>query len=657
MLKYSKGDFSMSELTAFHNSFDTKYRRPFGAVTCGSRVWLSLFVSGAHSARLRLWVDEHEEIVSGERIPAVHDGVQGELYSFEADMPDHPCLVWYYFLIDTDGGTKFYSAHNGIGGFSEYPPNAYQITVYSADFKTPDWFKRTVVYQIFPDRFRRGSVRGGLSRISAHTNRGRKVYLHDSWDEEVLYRPLPGEKHYSPCDFYGGDFEGIRASLPYLKSLNVGCLYLNPIFESPSNHRYDTADYMHADPVLGSDADADELAEACSKENIRVMLDGVFSHTGADSVYFNRYGSYDSVGAYNSRDSKYAGWYDFINYPDEYRSWWGFKNLPEVREDSPDYMAFIKSVLERWANSGFSSWRLDVADELPDDFIRMLRRKLKSLNPDGVLLGEVWEDASNKHSMGSRRGYVNGDELDSVMNYPFREAVISFLMGHIDAHEFSFRLTAQRENYPEPFYLSTLNLLSSHDTVRILSVLGGAPGRDDLSREDQAVFKLTPDARALAKKRLMLAAAIQFSIPGVPCIYYGDEIGMEGMADPFSRRPMTWDKTDDELLSFYRTLSRARQYVPALNHGMAAFCAVTHDVFAVMRIQSGESAIIIINRSYHSSHITVSEDDFKQGPDGEHMRISGTYRDALSGSEFVARDGTLSAELSGYGMLLLLQKR
>lgn len=644
----------MQGVFAFHNSFDTQYRKPFGAVVCGTTVKLSLFVRGVDNVRLRLWIYEREVVLTGVATPATHDGYDGVLYSFEADMPDYPCLVWYYFLLDTPRGSLYYSAPNGIGKFADYPPHAYRITVYSANFKTPDWFKHTIVYQIFPDRFRRGREPGGLAYISSHTNKGRRVYIHENWNEDVLYKPLPGEKHYSPCDFYGGDLDGITESIPYLKSLNIGCIYLNPIFESPSNHRYDTADYMHVDPVLGGDDAAVRLSSACNQYGIRIMLDGVFSHTGADSIYFNRDGRYDSLGAYNSTKSEYFKWYDFKSYPEKYRCWWGFENLPEVCEDVPEYRRFICDMLAHWAKMGFSSWRLDVADELPDDFIRMIREEIKQNDPESILIGEVWEDASDKHSMGHRRGYVDGDELDGVMNYPFREALIKFLLNHIDAHMLCESFTAQRENYPEPFYNCALNLLSSHDTVRILNVLGEAPGRDELSREAQAAFKLSPEALMLAKKRLILAATIQFVMPGTPCIYYGDETGMMGMADPFARRPMNWQNMDYELVSAYRKLTSLRANITALSHGFAAFCAPESDVFCVMRCRDGVYVITLINKSDRLVDVSLTQNDFKCGPDAQYMHLPEKCRDMLNGNIYMKVNGIMNITLDPFGRALLI---
>ena len=300
------------------------------------------------------------------------------------------------------------------------------------------------------------------------------------------YLPVNGQRYYVPEDFFGGNLYGVKEKLPYLKSLGVGCIYLNPIFLSSTNHRYNTADYMTVDPMLGGDRALAELAAAAKEYGIRLMLDGVFSHTGSESVYFKE--------AQSNPHSPCRDWYDFTEYPDKYRCWWGFETLPEVKELTPSYMEFIGGVMEKYAKMGITSWRLDVADELPDGFIEFLRKRLKSIDPDGVLLGEVWEEATNKHSMGGRRKYVDGHELDSVMDYPFRRLLMDFFLGRIDGEGLARGLLRLMENYPPQFYESLLNLMGSHDVVRAITALAGAPDRDSLT--ERAAGGVFPHYRA-----------------------------------------------------------------------------------------------------------------------------------------------------------------
>lgn len=327
------------------------------------------------------------------------------------------------------------------------------------------------------------------------------------------------------------------------------------------------------------------------------MLDGVFSHTGDDSLYFNRYGRYESVGAAQSTDSLYYPWYSFTHYPDQYQCWWNFPSLPEVKEMEPSYQTFVAtgedSVVRHWQRAGAAGWRLDVADELPDEFIALLRREVKRDNPDAVLLGEVWEDASQKFSMGHLRSYVNGAELDSVMNYPLRDALLRFLSGKSSAQDCVSALAALRENYPAPFYYACLNLLSTHDVPRALTLLGGGPDKDSgLTREEQSRFSLQPLALGRAKARMKLAFALLFCLPGVPCIYYGDEAGMQGCMDPFNRAPFPWGHEDTALQSCVATWARMRKKHDALKTGCVAFLAPHEDVLLVLRfVANGHDAL------------------------------------------------------------------
>ncbi|MBQ9832251.1 MAG: glycoside hydrolase family 13 protein [Clostridia bacterium] len=637
-----------------HNSRMLKYRNPFGAVKTGEFVTLRITVPNESvKALLRLWADGRERIVHGKR--------EGETVKFEFISPFTAGLVWYYFILDTPHGRAYYGSPSGSGEGCIFgaPPASYQLTVYNEDYETPEWFRKGIVYQIMPDRFFRGNTRGGLDRVEYHKKMGRNVVVHEDWNEDVLYTALPGEKHYDPCDFYCGDIQGIREKLEYIKSLGISCIYLNPIFESPSCHRYNTSNYMKVDPVLGDEEDLKQLVHDAEKVGIKIMLDGVFSHTGDDSLYFNKKGAYGKeVGAYRDKESPYSDWYEFDSYPDKYRSWWGFKTLPEVNELTPSYMEFVGKVIERYNELGISSWRLDVADELPDDFIAFLRRKLKKCDKNGVLLGEVWDDASNKEGFGARRKYVDGNELDSVMGYPTKDAIFDFLLMRSNAATFAARLTTLRENYPKPFYEAVMHILGSHDTVRALSVLGGAPHRDALTREQQAEFELTNEQLEKGRARLMLAAAINMTLVGVPCIYYGDEIGMTGMADPFNRKTYPWDGEKDEaLLEFFRLLTKTRNSQKALTEGSAGFAAISADVFALMRTYEDECVLLLVNRSDDKKNVAVSADMFAEGPDTESMFLPQTLKDIFSKKEYCSENDIVRLALEPLEARLLIGKR
>ncbi|HWR22576.1 MAG TPA: glycoside hydrolase family 13 protein [Feifaniaceae bacterium] len=658
-------------LSALHHSRMLRFRSPFGAVPAGEAVTLRLWVNARYanaSVTLRMWIGGEERLLPMEGTPG-----DGGVY-FEATARLYePGLAWYYFLIAVPGGKPlFYGGESGEGALYPHEPPGYQVTVYDPGFAVPRAFREGIMYQIFPDRFRRSELfrDGTHPGVAYHRALGRNLCVQRDWYARPKYLPEEGREEYEPDDFYCGDLYGIMDALPYLKSLHVDTLYLNPVFESASNHRYDTADYQRVDPILGGNEALIALAEAAKKEGVRLMLDGVFSHTGADSAYFNKYARYPAAGAFQGEASPYRRWYDFDpRYEHGYRCWWGFPELPEVNELDESYSAFIagekESLLQYWAERGISSWRLDVADELPDEFLRLLRARLKARDPDGVLLGEVWEDASNKVSYGSLRMYVQGRTLDCVMGYPFRAAVADYLLGKSDAYALNHGLQVLREHYPKPFYYAQMNLLSTHDTVRALTMLSGAPDRDALTREAQAEYALTPEARALGRRRLMLAAAIQMVLPGVPSIYYGDEAGMDGMADPFNRAAYPWGKEDGELIGYYRRLTAARAGSAALRAGYCRMGAVNADVFAILRYTASgrdafleeapeAAALLLCNRSPEPQRIGFDASSLSEGPDANvPCRFDGVFRDALTRREWTFSGGRLAAQLPPYGMLLL----
>ena len=572
---------------AYFDSRSSACKAPFGAVKTGEAVTFTLYLS-QRLEDAQVFFCTHFE---GRETPW--------LMERKPDEPLSRCITLhfddignraYWFCVNDGSRLLYYGAKNPFGGVGVLTPDyvtPYQLTVYDANYQTPDWFKGAVAYHIFVDRFCRGGGRGGLDRADYHRSMGRTVVLHQDWNEPVMYTPLPGADYYDPCDFYGGDLLGIESRLDYLKSLGVSVLYLSPVFESPSNHKYNTSDYLRIDPMFGTEADFARLCEKAKALGIRVMLDGVFSHTGDDSLYFDKYHRYGN-GACDSPHSPYYSWYDFSIYPTRYRSWWGFPSLPEVNETEPSYQQFIATgddaVLKHWVRKGASGWRLDVADELPDSFIATLRTALKAEDPEAVLLGEVWEDASNKFSMNTRRQYVHGFELDSVMNYPLREALLGFFTQKLDADQCAQRLESLRENYPPAFYESCLNLISSHDVPRALTLLGGGPDKDSgLDRAAQAAFSLSPKARKRATALLKAAYATLMVLPGVPCIYYGDEAGLEGCMDPFNRAPYPYGKEDKDLQKSVALWANLRNHIPALQRGSAQARAPHRDVLHIDR--------------------------------------------------------------------------
>lgn len=637
----------MHMITFRHHSRFLSFRRPQGAVPCNTSVQIEAEIGGDSSARVQLRLYNQLGVESFFELPREGDRVRGEI-----PMPHVPCLVWYHFIIRTaDGRTQYYGADSGEGRLESHAPRSYQITVYDGAFQTPQHWREGIVYQIFPDRFRRSSWEDFRERAKYHASLGRFLRIHDRWSEDVCYTPAPGAEEYEPNDFFGGDINGIREKLGYLASLGVTMLYLNPVFESTSNHRYDTADYHRIDPIFGSEDEFRTLCAEAAEHGIRIMLDGVFSHTGADSRYFDKCGRYEDLGAYESVDSPYRAWYRFVGGSKQYDSWWGFPTLPNVNELEHSYTEFIageQGVLAHWANAGAKSWRLDVADELPDEFIRILRRRLKQQDPESVLLGEVWDDCSNKYGPEGRRGYVNGDELDCAMNYPFTEAAISFLTGRSDAYALDHALQTLREHYPRPFYEASLNLISSHDIIRAATALSGAPDRNSVSRKMQAAYRPSAQDQEKGYLRLILAAALQMALPGVPCVYYGDEAGMTGMSDPFNRRTYPWGSENEAVFAGYSALLHARKESLALKRGLCRMGALSPEVYAILRWfpESGEQALLLINRGEREQAVTLHPDDIPQGPDGESaIALDQALTDVLTKDQLIPQNGEIATLL------------
>lgn len=582
------------------NSRDIAYRAPFGAVAENTSVLFRVCVPrhwGCHGAALLV----NEDAKPQQSFAMFWAGMADDDHEWwdVRFAPDRAGLYWYAFRLELALGTGYLTRLPD--GTAAYSPDGvaatWQLTCYAADFATPDWLAGGIMYQIFPDRF----AASGKTKSGVPTDR----VVHTRWDEAVEWR-ADAQGRVRNNDFFGGDLDGIRQKLDYLQSLGVTCLYLNPIFEAHSNHRYDTADYARVDPMLGDEQDLHALTAEASARGMRVLLDGVFSHTGADSVYFNREGRYDTVGAYNSPLSPYAPWYRFRAWPRDYASWWGFKTLPEVEELSPAFMEYINGadgIIQKWLRCGVSGWRLDVADELPDGFIEALRARAKATDPEALVLGEVWEDASNKESYGHRRRYLLGTQLDSVMNYPFREAILGFLL-HGDRTAFFDTVMAVAENYPLPVLRLLMNHIGTHDTERVLTLLGGEPsgGRD---RRWQASQTLTDEQRALGLRRLRLATLLQFALPGVPCIYYGDEVGLEGYKDPFNRATYPWGREDTALLDWYRRLGACRHACSALAEGAIHPIDTDGSVVCFERRDARGGLLVAVNRGEQECRITL----------------------------------------------------
>ncbi len=581
-------------------SRDINYKSKLSPISVGEGLTLSVVLHddcNCSKADLVIWRDgENKQYIGMHPCERIYDCFTRYSATFT---PDRSGLYWYYFEYDGNYRRNYIlNVGYSVGEITE-KGKPYQLTVYEPDFTTPDCFKGGVFYQIFPDRFfNSGSDKGELPY-------GR--YVVTDWSAQPVWKQ-DGNFPEIGQDYYGGDLRGIEQKLPYLKSLGVTIIYLNPIFESHSNHRYNTADYFKIDASLGTEEDFVSLCAAAKKLGIRIILDGVFSHTGDDSRYFNRYGRYGDCGAFRDAASPYKPWFDFINWPNEYHSWWGVPSLPELKETEPSYMDFVcgeNGVLRYWLRRGASGWRLDVADELPDEFIDAVRKAVKSENPNALLIGEVWEDASNKISGGGRRRFLCGRQLDSVMNYPFRQAIIDFITGG-DGFNFTDSIMNIVENYPKPALDTLMNNIGTHDTERIITVLGA--GKLPESRAEQSRFIMTDEMTEKGKCLSKLAAVLQFTLPGIPCVYYGDEAGLTGCRDPFNRAAYPWGREDEDLVGFYKKLGALRRKNSAFAGGdyIPLFSGLGYIVFT--REKDGNSVLVAVNRWHEEDRYRLPEE-------------------------------------------------
>ena len=576
----------------FFNSRCAEYKTPFGAVPAGQTVTWRLTVP----ERLG-YVDPHL-VLTKDREDPVHyrmdfDGQTPGVNHFVFQLaPTTSGLYFYHFDLYTDF-RKIYRTANGEGELTWVNGLDWQLTVYEPDFKTPDWIKDGTMYQIFPDRFYEGVPNKPLPFAD-------RIYRPDKTGEPYFW-PNEQSDGYLNMDYYGGDFAGIQQKLPYLEELGITCIYLNPIFEAHANHRYNTANYLKADPLLGTNEDFAALCAEAKKHGIRIILDGVFSHTGSDSLYFNREGRYGPGGAYRDRNSPYRSWYDFDSgYVGGYRSWWGFETLPEVNEETPSFVEFITGeggVIDTWLRRGVAGFRLDVADELPDEFIEKIRTAVKRVSPEKFLLGEVWEDATTKFGFDHRRTYLLGKGLDSVMNYPFKNAVLGFVCGR-DAGQTMTDILSICEHYPAPAMDTALNFLSTHDTERALTVIADEPA-NGRGREWQSGRCVTGEAYEEGMLRLRMAYAIIYTLPGVPCLYYGDEIGMQGYRAPFNRAFFCWDSHEKRLKPVLAQLAQLRHSCEAFRTGELRVLRAQDGILHYQRVGEAETAEIIVNRSEH----------------------------------------------------------
>lgn len=571
------------------DSKDKRYKEPFGTLVPGELCRLSVLIPSEILPTCLVLILDREDGQEMERIRGAFDGKEGayDRYSVRFDLKETG-LFFYYFRIETQSGS-FALYRYGWDQTNMEAGDKWQLSVIPGDFKTPEELFGNIMYHIFPDRFAKAGICDTSGKLQP-------FWLHRDLNDLPLWEP-DDSGEVTNCDFFGGNLSGITEKLDYLQDLGIQILYLNPIFKAWSNHRYDTADYLKIDELLGTEADFMRLCEEAHKRGMKIILDGVFSHTGSRSVYFDAKGEFGH-GAVSDPSSPYRDWFDFKRYPVEYTAWWGVKTLPCVNELNEEYQRFIisgeDSVIAHWLRAGADGFRLDVADELPDEFIRALRARLKEIDPNSLLIGEVWEDASNKISYSKRRSYFTGGELDSVMNYPFKDAVLAYVTGRDSGMALRDTVMTVAENYPSQVLHLLMNMLSTHDTCRVLSLLSPSPAPED--KRTRAGFHMSAVDRGVAEERLRLAFFLQFVLPGMPCIFYGDEIGTEGYEDPFCRSFFQWDRVENNvLLDFVKRLSRMRLEQDVLKRGDISVKVDCQGRVWIERSLNGETLLAFAN--------------------------------------------------------------
>ena len=616
--------------------FDPRHplcKTPFGAVPCGGEVLFHCRPLAVEAFTHCALVVQMEFAGTEREIEMTLTGQEGDrsCFSLAFPAPAEPDLLWYHFRFwreDRSGCDLDKTGYRSDGQIL-----AWQLTVYQENH-TPAWFGKGVTYQIFPDRFCRLELPDPAGMIGGR-------WVHENWDEHPEWRPDARGEIWNR-DFFGGSLKGVASRLDYLAELGVDTIYFCPIFESASNHRYNTADYMRIDPMLGTEEDFRQLCAQAKERGIRVILDGVFNHVGSQSRYFNDDGFYPTLGAAQSQDSPYCNWFWFHPWPSDYDSWWGIKTLPAVREDNPDYINYIiedpDSVVRHWLKAGASGWRLDVADELPDCFIEKIRAAMGETDPEALLIGEVWEDASTKIAYSQRRRYLLGSELHGVMNYPFRNALLAYLQG-ADADYFRETMETLRENYPKEAFYSLMNFLGTHDTPRVLTVLGG--GQAPASREERAAFRLSPTQLERGLALVKLAALVLFTFPGSPTVYYGDEAGLEGWEDPLNRGTYPWGRENQDLLAHFSRLGRLRHQYEALRQGDFRWAYTAGGLLAYTRTWEDVTLATVTNRDPEETVFSM--------PWSAHEAT-----DLLTGRVYHSADGWLRLPLAGRSGVLLV---
>lgn len=648
-----------------HDSRSDVYRTPGGAVPAGTSIALRFrtFHNDVTGVKVRFYgVDQGgQQIVPmsvvASDVGCYQAGLEGETCDFwgittSSAAPDN----WWYRFIVTDGTDTDYYADNttaldgGLGAPSDDPiDTSWALMHFVPGFTAPSWAKDAVIYQIFPDRFR-----NGRKDNDPHTGDIR-------YDDPVLkldwgVKPEGFCRNYadgntncpwrfdttppgdSPTkeqprgrDYYGGDLKGVDQQLDYLATLGVNTIYFNPIFDAGSNHSYDTQDYKKVDPYFGTQKDFDNLVKHAKTLGIRIILDGVFNHMSSDSPLFDRYHHYATVGACESMASPHRSWFVFHDVPAgtgtcagsagpasaTYDGWFGFDSIPVLVKTQADVQAYFltapDSIAKRWIAAGASGWRLDVSGDasFPNGYWESFRSVVKAANPQALTISETWQKDSTLLRM------IRGDRLDTTMNYRLRDAVLGLLVpGPFDSKgfgdsgriiqpsEFASRLASIREDYPDAAYYSLMNLLDSHDTERLLWTL--TPGAETTADKEANAANV-----AAGKLRVRLASLIQFTVPGAPTVYYGDEVGMTGDDDPDDRRTYPWadlgGTPDTAMLAHYTALADLRDELAALTDGDFRILLANDadETVAYGRKAGSAAAVVALNRSGSSRTLSI----------------------------------------------------
>lgn len=652
-----------------HDTFDSYYRLPFGAVPTGASVNLKFRTDLLDVTNVYLKVYKYnpqtDTTDSAIELPLtfLENRTEGattySIYSINYTAPATPSIIYYKFRVVDGTATAFYSDaysddHDNLGQGGDgaaangEPFPSFQLTVYDAAFTTPAWLHDAAVYHIFPDRFRNGDITNDWCRAGNTTgcpnlygNPTSANIIQTVWNTQMVDPRGSGNNNAFGAQFYGGDLKGIEDKLDYIKNLGFNTIYLNPIFKARSNHRYDADDFLGIAPELGGDAAFQSLVNAANQRGMRIILDGVWNHMSQDSEYFDYYDRIPgNNGACESLSSPYRGLFNFFTNnvrcqyrPDltppviDYEGWFGFGGLPAFTESAEVKNFFYRTpntnVTQYWYDRGAAGWRFDVAPDISHVWWNEYRGYAKNYKADGPLIGEVFQDASS---------YLAGDQLDGVMNYRFRKNLLGFARGFdwedndnnggnrivgLTPSQFDRAMRAIREDYPLPAQLAMLNLIDSHDTNRALYTL-----------------KNSFESQAEAKDRLKLAAIFQFTYIGAPMVYYGDEAAINSPSvgnspggqpedDPYNRAPYPWadesgntniyGPVDTNVSGFYTSLGLLRGNYPALRTGAfttlltgdTTASATDNNTFAFARTDAANKIIVVMNNGTTLNTATI----------------------------------------------------